>query len=99
MRSLDIGSQQGATQIRARREPDTTALQHANRNSASPTGRGGDAGLSVETALLRAALEAPVEYDRVREIRDALREGTYPLNPAKIADAIIASRLLPGIAQ
>ena len=35
----------------------------------------------------------PVDNDRVAEIRNALRDGTYPLVPAKIADAMIAAQL------
>ena len=40
-----------------------------------------------------AAREVPVDHDRVAEIRKALEDGTYPLIPTEIADAIIASRL------
>ena len=49
------------------------------------------AGVSVEVA---APVQSgpPVDNDRVAEIRSALRDGTYPLVPAKIADAIIAAQ-------
>ena len=49
------------------------------------------AGVSVEVA---APVQSgpPVDSDRVAEIRSALREGTYPLVPAKIADAMIAAQ-------
>lgn len=36
----------------------------------------------------------PVDNDRVSEIRKAVETGTYPLLPAKVADAIIAAGML-----
>jgi negative regulator of flagellin synthesis FlgM len=38
--------------------------------------------------------EAPVNLDRVKEIRRAIENGTYPILPTKVADAIIAAGLL-----
>ena len=38
--------------------------------------------------------QAPVDRDRVEMIRKAVDTGTYPLVPAKIADAMIAAGLL-----
>jgi negative regulator of flagellin synthesis FlgM len=38
--------------------------------------------------------EAPVDSDRVEMIRKAVDTGTYPVVPAKIADAMIAAGLL-----
>ncbi|HNJ47835.1 MAG TPA: flagellar biosynthesis anti-sigma factor FlgM [Novosphingobium sp.] len=37
---------------------------------------------------------APVDADRVAEIRKAIEKGTYPILPAKIADAMIAAGIL-----
>ena len=38
--------------------------------------------------------QAPVDMDRVKVIRHAIETGTYPIIPAKIADAMIAAGLL-----
>lgn len=38
--------------------------------------------------------EAPVDGDRVTVIRKAIEEGSYPVVPARIADAIIAAGML-----
>lgn len=38
--------------------------------------------------------EAPVDTDRVEVIRKAVESGSYPVVPAKIADALIAAGLL-----
>ncbi|MBN8502234.1 MAG: flagellar biosynthesis anti-sigma factor FlgM [Sphingomonadales bacterium] len=37
---------------------------------------------------------APVDGDRVAEIRKAIEQGTYPIVPARVADAMIAAGLL-----
>ncbi len=49
-------------------------------------------GVSVQTGVKVSAGAAPVDADRVAEIRQALREGSYPLVPSQITDAIIAAR-------
>lgn len=41
-----------------------------------------------------AGQAAPVDTDRVAEIRKAVEQGTYPIIPAKIADAMIAAGYL-----
>lgn len=38
--------------------------------------------------------QAPVDVERVKVIRHAIETGNYPVIPTKIADAIIAARLL-----
>ncbi len=38
--------------------------------------------------------EAPVDAERVQIIRKAVETGTYPVVPARVADAIIAAGLL-----
>lgn len=38
--------------------------------------------------------EAPVDTDRIEVIRKAVETGSYPVVPAKIADALIAAGLL-----
>lgn len=38
--------------------------------------------------------EAPVDTDRVAQIRKAVESGEYPLVPARIADAMIAAGIL-----
>ena len=45
-----------------------------------------------DTAKALAA-RAPVDMERVHQIKRALQEGRYPLVPAKIADRMIAAQL------
>ncbi len=52
---------------------------------------------SHKPAIRSVALDpgaAPVDADRVRIVRQAVESGTYPLLPARVADAIIAAGML-----
>jgi len=68
----------------------------ARPRPAAPVGTGtGSAasGVSLEvTAPLEAAVP-PVDAERVQQIKAALRDGSYPLVPTKIADAMIAAQV------
>ena len=52
-------------------------------------------GIAVEVGGAAASdlTSPPVDTARVAEIRSALRDGTYPLVPTKIADAMIAAQV------
>lgn len=47
------------------------------------------------TTTLAAELAAapPVDTDRVAQIKQAIKDGSYPIMPARIADSLIALRL------
>lgn len=53
-------------------------------------------GVAVELRAAVSAGQPPVDNSRVEEIRNALRDGSYPIVPAQIADALIAARLMLG---
>lgn len=85
-RALTAGER---AQIEAR--PATPAIVSAGSPaSASP-------GISLEVTAANAAANAadapPVDADRVAAIRAALRDGSYPLVPTKIVDAMIAAQV------
>lgn len=46
------------------------------------------------TAEVLDAGPVPIDTDRVEVIRKAVETGTYPIVPAKIADAVIAAGML-----
>ncbi len=46
-----------------------------------------------------SAGQPPVDVERVAQIRKAVEEGTYPIVPAKVADAMIAAGILLRIAK
>ena len=41
-----------------------------------------------------SAGQPPVDVERVAQIRKAVEEGTYPIVPARVADAMIAAGIL-----
>ncbi|GMN01777.1 flagellar biosynthesis anti-sigma factor FlgM [Erythrobacter sp. MTPC3] len=56
-------------------------------------------GVSVEVRGTTDAGSPIVDSTRVAEIRDALKDGSYPIVPSEIADALIAARLMLGYAE
>ncbi|VVT06744.1 Flagellar biosynthesis anti-sigma factor FlgM [Sphingomonas sp. EC-HK361] len=46
-----------------------------------------------QTLAAELAAAAPVDLDRIAEIKAAVQAGTFPILPAKIADQLIALRL------
>lgn len=52
-----------------------------------------DAGDAAVVTRTSAGDAAPVQADRVTEIRKAIEEDRYPLLPVKIADALIAASI------
>jgi len=91
MPTVELSKLQGIAAGRAvatseRAQIETRAA--APRSSAAPA-----PGVSVEIGDAASAASAPVDAERVREIRAALKDGSYPLVPAKIVDAMIAAQL------
>ena len=91
MPTVELSKLQGIAAARAvatseRAQIETRAA--APRSSAAPA-----PGVSVEIGDAASAASAPVDAERVREIRAALNDGSYPLVPAKIVDAMIAAQL------
>lgn len=40
------------------------------------------------------SIKPPVDQDRVKQIKQALQDGRYPIVPAKIADRLIAAQMM-----
>lgn len=53
-----------------------------------------DRGVSVQTGARVSAGPIPIDENRVEQIRAALRDGSYPIVPTRITDAMIAARLM-----
>lgn len=95
MPSFELSKLQAVSAPRALATSDRAELEQ--RTSARFGGAGepaaAKAGVALEIGAPARASEPPVDVDRVKKIREALRDGTYPLVPTKIADAIIAARV------
>ncbi|MEO0464076.1 MAG: flagellar biosynthesis anti-sigma factor FlgM [Pseudomonadota bacterium] len=68
-----------------------TEVKTGRANITSPNAA--NTGVSLEVGSGIDASTPPVNQNRVQEIREALRDGSYPLVPTKIVDAIIAARV------
>ena len=70
-----------------------TSASHKVASPSAPKAVQAEDGIGVATVVTTADSVAPVDSDRIPEIRKAIEDGRYPLVPAKIADAMIAAKL------
>lgn len=63
----------------------------ASASATTATTAGTAAKPTVATSAALDPGEAPINTDRVAQIRQAVESGEYPLVPARIADAMIAA--------
>lgn len=94
MPSVEISKLPGVNPVRSLATSDRAQLD-ARTAAAAPRGAltGPDLGISVELNAGPEAAVPPVDAERVQQIRAALRDGSYPLVPTKIVDAIIAAQV------
>ena len=90
---LEINAISQAEHIRPRIASDQPAHPEPS------AGRAAEAGVAVETDQALASAGPPIDADRVKQIRHALETDSYPIVPTRIADAVIAARLLLSTAQ
>ncbi len=94
MSSFELSKLQAVTGPRALSETDRTLIdQRANARGPNASGSTASTGISLEISASVDTAQPPVDGDRVAEIRAALRDGTYPIVPTEIADAMIAAQL------
>jgi negative regulator of flagellin synthesis FlgM len=65
----------------------------ASANPASTPAASPGISLEVSGAGAAEAASPPVDAERVTQIKAALRDGSYPLVPTKIVDAMIAAQV------
>ena len=100
MPSFELTKLQAVTGPRALSETDRSPARLAAGAQAPQASNGVQAaGVSLEVNATVNTTKPPVNSDRVAEIRSALKDGSYPLVPAEIADAIIAAQISFGIEQ
>lgn len=94
MSSIELNRLQAVTGPRALSEADRTPTEtRAQQSRTPPSGSTAQNGVSIEVASTIDSSSPPVDQDRVAEIREALKDGSYPLVPTEIADAMIAAQL------
>lgn len=79
----------------------STALSRADNNGKGlaraaevTSSKSAVAAATVEAGAALDPGQPPVDIDRVAKIRKAVETGTYPVVPAKIADAMIAAGMM-----
>ena len=93
MPSVEISKLQGIGPVRAL--SDSERAQSGQRPAAAAKAEARP-GVTVEIGagvVAETGGTPPVDPERVEKIRSALRDGTYPLVPTKIADAMIAAQV------
>lgn len=94
MPSVEISKLQGIGPVRAL--SDSERAQSGQRPAAAAAKAEARPGVTVEIGagvVAETGGTPPVDPERVEKIRSALRDGTYPLVPTKIADAMIAAQV------
>lgn len=94
MPSVELSKLPGIGATRALSTSDRAQLEARTPAAAAPRAAVPAAGVSVEIGAANdAATSPPIDAERVSQIRAALQDGSYPLVPAKIADALIAAQV------
>lgn len=91
---MPIESSQPVGAARAIAAADARLVRQAAGERPQGAQRRTAAAALVATSAARDPGPAPVDAERVAEVRKAVETGTYPLVPMKVADAIIAAGLL-----
>lgn len=94
MSSFELTKLQAVTGPRALANTDRTATTSnlANR-AAAPSPQAVEPGIALEVGPAINTQNPPVDSDRVEQIREALKDGSYPLVPSEIVDGLIAAQL------
>ena len=92
MPSIELSKLQGLAPARAVASGERAQVE-ARRPAPRDAGSVPAPGVSVEITGSPEAARPPVDAERVAEIRKALQDGSYPLVPTRIADAMIAAQV------
>ena len=98
MPSVELSKLSGVAAPRAVTASERAQIE-ARAPTPAPASPAAASGISLEVSAASAAAAPPVNAERVAEIRNALRDGSYPLVPAKIVDAMIAAQVSPSIPE
>ncbi|MFN3459202.1 MAG: flagellar biosynthesis anti-sigma factor FlgM [Novosphingobium sp.] len=99
MSPIEIGAARPVGPVQVSTPKTTPTPSAAPGTEAAPPPESGAAAQIEKSSALDAGQAAPVDVERVKVIRHAIETGTYPVVPAKIADAMIAAGMLLRTAQ
>lgn len=94
MPSLELSKLPSVSAARAVTASDRAQIEaRAPTAATAPVSATPPSGISVEVSGAAEAASPPIDAERVSQIREALRDGSYPLVPTKIVDAMIAAQI------
>ncbi|MEQ5788052.1 flagellar biosynthesis anti-sigma factor FlgM [Erythrobacter sp. NFXS35] len=91
MASVELSKLQGIAATRALSTSDRAQIE--TRAGASRPADVPPSGVSVEIGGAADPATPPIDAERVQQIRAALQDGSYPLVPTQIVDAMIAAQI------
>jgi negative regulator of flagellin synthesis FlgM len=93
MPSVELSKLPGVGAVRAVAAGERAQIE-ARARPAAPRAAAADAsGISLEVSAAGDTATPPVDAERVSQIKAALRDGSYPLVPTRIVDAMIAAQV------
>lgn len=93
MPSVELSKVPSVSAARAVTPGERAQIEARNHPSAAGATSAAARGISLEVTAGNEAATPPVDAERVQQIRNALREGSYPLVPTRIVDAMIAAQV------
>lgn len=93
MPSVELSKLPGVGAARALSASDRAQIEARSSRPGTPANAGAASGISLEVTAAADAATPPVDAERVQQIRAALRDGSYPLVPTQIVDAMIAAQV------
>ena len=90
MPSVELSKLQGIAATRALASSERAQIE---TRTGAPRNAPAAPGVSVEIGDVANTASAPVDAERVQQIRAALRDGSYPLVPTKVVDGMIAAQV------
>lgn len=91
MPSVELSKLQGIAAPRAVATGERAQIEARSGSTRAPGAPA--SGVSVEIGGTVEAVSPPVDAERVQQIRAALKDGSYPLVPTQIVDAMIAAQI------
>ncbi len=89
MPSIELSKLPGVSAARAITAGERAQIEARPR----PAAAADTSGISLEVTAASEPASPPVDAERVQQIKSALRDGSYPLVPTRIADAMIAAQV------
>jgi negative regulator of flagellin synthesis FlgM len=93
MPSVELSKLPAVSPARAVAAGERAQIEARAPVAAPASSAGAASGVSLEVSAPVAAAAPPVDAERVQQIKAALADGSYPLVPTKIADAMIAAQV------